>query len=207
MTASSLYTGIIAYDQANHAADDPLSVDVGLALANNALHFADQAGQVRIAWDTVTGSELQAAAATGTTYTDILPKLPPFPLRLRPDGSTYAIRMRLGGYSTDGTSVTIRAVLGNVGSSRARINDVFGNVADFTTTSTSNAWRDESGGSGWTVLEFPAAEVRTVSREIVTRSNTREMASIALFELQVFVATAGATKARLSGLYAAEYWS
>lgn len=207
MTASSLYTGIIRFNELYHRRDRPVSVDAGLMLANNALHFADQAGQVRIAWDIGTGDELQAAAATGTTYTDILPKLPPFPIRLRPNGSTYAIRMRLGGYSTDGTSVTFRAVLGNVGTGRARLNDVEGNVADFTTTSTSNAWRDVNGGSGWTVLEYPASEVATVARQVITRSGDREMTSIALFELQVFVATVGATKARLSGLYAAEYWS
>lgn len=67
------------------------------AIVNNYNHYADLHGQVRAHWSARSGGPGKAPylEASSTSWTNVL-TVGPFPLAMRPDGSSYRVRIRVG---------------------------------------------------------------------------------------------------------------
>lgn len=113
--STSIHEGIVAVATTKFAgSNDPVGSAITRdVILNNLCHYADEYGQVRVTW-----SGQSVAGEFAVDYLEIDPELTtqivtfgPFPITLREDGSSYKMRVRIGGASSAGHSVTFYAAL------------------------------------------------------------------------------------------------
>ena len=231
MSTSPLgYRVVIGWDA--FSAQRPLSAfDTRNVVLNNLCHYADSYGQTLVNWSAT------AAALTGgygylypgspadlTGYLPSLIGMWKVPLRIRADGSSYKVRIRIGGASdTAGESVRFFAALALPGYGIGRVlydgtvlagmpalhgDAIFGTVA---TTSTTPAWLTgvSQGNNGWsTMIQLPADLVSSHLRMHGTFDETSAPESVLYTDtiLVVFsLATHDGIGGRLYAVHACEW--
>lgn len=220
--STSLFDGFLRYEQGEYdSTGDPIDTYYALALANNALHAADQWGQVLVAWggNASPGSGGAASVSTGSlsglrvaTYHHIV-TCGPFDLRLNTDGIPYSVRVQLGGARSGGSgNVTFAVVLSPRSLVEADLAAAWDgsagtNVATATTSSTTAAYLSLS--TDILTLDAPhTAEGMTATPTIDNLSDADAVAvSWGEFVISVWGGdTAGATSIpTVHAVYAAEY--
>lgn len=181
-------------------------------LVNNANHIADSAGQVLINWSMTTAStymtpDLSAGSlAAADTYYRFSP-FGPFPLLVKGDGSSYQLRIRLAGYSAAAGTVTFRVVVSALAEAlAARETSTATNAATFSTTATTNGWRDAATDN--LVSLTPDDLFRTMTTLSTLDAVAGAAVSVRVPLAYVTVYGKGSVTAavpRLTGLYLAEY--
>lgn len=216
--STSAFQGRIQFDEADHSDDSPLSDDVGRVLANNLLHFADGAGQVRAAWAAPTPSLAPSGVVdylTVKTLGDTDDQGVPWVIWVggvfvpvcHNDGRPYPMRVGLSGYSPSGASVTFSlvyaAAVPSVHAALAGQTDAL--VSLYTTTSTTDGVITGSK----TLISPTRDDALAGVDELATVDaigGDHEGIAVPLMMLSVWASTADYTNLpRLTGLYAAEY--
>ena len=202
--STSIWRQHVAFAPASIAAEEPFDTLLALTLANNALHLADSAGQVRVAYHGRTGEALTGATPTSTTLFEHVARFGPLPLMLRSDGMPYPMRVILAGRSGQaGATSTFRAVLSAAHAVRAELSAVGANVGVFTTTSVTTAWLTPALLT-LTVEQTSDAQQVLLARDAVGGVQTTVSAIMCVLDVWVRTSTTASTPS-LTGVYAAEY--
>lgn len=138
------YGGFVPFESGEFFSDAPISTDAGRKLVQNVRYFIDHAGQVRVNWIAPDGEYLpiRRTSPTANKFYPIFSVR--VPMRVHPEsGSTYKLRVRLGGYCDKAGTAYFRMAVG--GTDRDRNIDAptvaGGNhVVDYSTTSTTPTW-------------------------------------------------------------------
>lgn len=198
---------------ANAALDAGFARDV---VHNNLAHFADQSAQVHICW-AATGPGINAATTYFVASESTYLSFGPFPLRLRQDGRSYKLRIRIAGATTGGDySVRFFAVIAPAGEAQQHL------VAADSVYQTGVA----AGGAAWltgasigpnaypTMIEIPAS---LTSQWVATTSTLDNVGGDPVGVEQCLVSLnirasltwlgggSSIPQARLHGVYLAEY--
>ncbi len=209
--STSIFEGRLAFDTAEHDADDPMSTHFALTLANNALHYADQMSQVRVAWRALTGQKLifkTSGALVDTFYR--IAAFGPFPWTLQSDGTPYVGRVRLAGFSSDNANtITLRAVLSTPERSRQNSSAYIGdttNTMDATSASSTSLWLVGADTKLEPTKEHAGEAIRRVQVITAPGGTTVETVEWCLMTLSIWGSTANlASTPSLTGAYLAEY--
>lgn len=218
---NSVFKGYVRYSAGQLTENSPLGAGPARDhLSNNANHVADEAGQTLVNWGaggtgaadagspgyltpTLTGGNLAAA----NTYYRI-EAWGPMPLLMAADGSSYALRGWLRGYLSAAGTATYRVTVCEASRS-AEVRDDAGaaNAFTFSTTGTSDAWRDATGDH---ICQLDGDEmafaVRGLSALADIGSDHRVSVVVPMVMITVYAkSTAAASVPRLTGLYLAEY--
>lgn len=155
MTRRAAYDGIVRYSLSDNASDEAIDAQQSRTLINNASHYAEEDGQVLIAYPGHTYGSYSASFTT-SSITNVV-SFGPFHLRLKPNRSTYKIRVRMYGlYGTNTCKVWVvvapRALAPLYAVSGA-VNGVYGNPT------ASAAWIDtyDTNGTASTIIEYARA--------------------------------------------------
>ena len=185
-------------------------------MLNNLCHYADVFVQVRAAFNTSprVGKGYIDSTTPSVVNTPFFIWSTSFPIFLRSDGSSYKLRIRIAGASSDGVNaVRFRAVIGPATTiSRIVTTATDAQFLTATTTSSTAAWLTGSsqGTDAYTtMIEMTADEV---ANAIVTTSTPVDIAgggrsvAQAVVTLAVYGQTANvAATPRLHGVYACEW--
>jgi len=218
--STSAHAGRLAAPGSQFAADEPFRTRFGRQVVNNALHYADEQAQVRVAWCTMSGQFLSTETIVSGNVNTQLPIaiFGPFPVSIRADDTPYIFRARIHGSASAANSVSFRAALAPIvgpldptlglAYARAQINAAGSNVLTATTSSTTPAWLT-AGGSATTrdaddVIVDGFETLATVS---AAGGTARPLSvDVAMMAVHVWASSStAATQPRLSGLYFAEY--
>jgi hypothetical protein len=209
--SSSIFEGRLQFATAEHDADDPLSAHYAQALANNALHYADEMSQVRVAWRALSGQKLifKASGAVVNTFYRIA-AFGPFPWTLKSDGTPYVARVRLAGFSSDNTNtITLRAVLSTPDRSRQNSSAYIGDTAntmDATSASSTSAWLVGASTKMEPTKEHAGESIRRMHVITATGGTKVETVEVCMMTLSIWGSTANlAATPSLTGAYLAEY--
>lgn len=201
----------IAMDLAtNLVADAQLDAATARFALSNSNFLCDEFAQVRVAVTDKTGLSPTTWAATGTLSPIITYA---FPINVKPDGSAYTFRVRIGGYVTGGATATLRAVIGpwNAGTGSRY---VFGGYGDreFVTAALggSDAWltgTSQGPGAYTTRILLPAALVQYVpTSTTATLGGASEAVDVPMAQLSIYGTTSSLAHVPiLTGVYLAEY--
>ncbi len=190
-------------------------------VVNNLLHYADIFAQVRAAMaltkSTYSGGQ-GSISGYGSPDADVwypILDVGPFPIPLRADGSSYRLRIRIGGASSTGHAVKFLACLAPSATAALGLaNDI---ADDFqfetvTTSSTTHAWLTGAsrGSEAWeTQIVVPAIYAAAWTQTTDTLDDLGgDAVSVdqCLVHLVILGSTANAASVpQLSGLYAAEW--
>lgn len=204
MTANSIYGSYIRVPTSAFNDGDPVDVaNVRDGLVNNAIHLADECAQVRVNAVFATGS--YAKSGDFSTGTHIVSQFGPFPITLRPDGTSYRLRTRFLVRSANGVSVTFHVVLAPPSLAIDGFAREGTNYAKFSVTSTTETWTAPAAllymDTGVVNASFsPPISTPTAIGEATTTSVVAAQAILTVYATQ-----ASAANARLSGAYAAEF--
>lgn len=211
--SSSIYDGLIRFDTSRFGNERPVDTRHAQNLINNALHLADQAGQVRVAWACRGGdyATLDVSSFSANVWYRIV-ALGPFPIMLREDGSAYPWRVRLAGYSSVNLDTsTFRAVLGapSTLAGTARDGTVAANVLEVSTTSSTDAWLTPATDN---VITLDASGVTAATESISTVTaaggSTAVTVQAATVHLEVWAKTSTInSEPRVTAIYGAEYYT
>ena len=119
--SSSTYRGIIRRSATFVADGRPVDTILHHDAVESALHIYDEGAQVRVNFSTRDVSRfltMASPAATGVFY-PIGQPFGPYPLRVKPDGSAFKLRVRVEGAASAANSVTFKVVVGMWGNSSA----------------------------------------------------------------------------------------
>lgn len=204
MTINSLFNGIIRTPVAMFGENYPVdTAHVRDGIVNNAVHTADMSGQVRINF-VYPEADRQAMGVPDADGAQRLISFGPFPLSIRPDGSSYRLRLRALCNSNDGSSVSFRAVLAPYASSIPGASSSIENEASITTTSTTESWRDFN-----QLIYMPRAQVAaafgTLQSPTTVGGSSYTSVQACLASVTIFVNQTVDVAAELAGLYAAEF--
>lgn len=213
--ATSLYKAFIRTDAATlSAAQHGAAADIARDLhVSNALHLADEMGQVRVAYKMIGSSDyltpVTPIAATATFYRIV--QFPAWPALLVSSARAYRLRVRLAGYrsAANGTGITFRAVLS--APDRIEVNRVMreagAGTLDFTTTATADADIDGTGGNLVAALDETGLAVALRERSVLLAlAGSRGTVGVCMLSLTIFASTTNTSDVpRLTGVYAAEY--
>ena len=208
MTIRSTFNGIIRVPTSFYGDSDPVdTANVRDGIVNNAIHTAEESGQVLV--NTILPDGVTVTSGEPTSSYHKVVTFGPFPLSLRADGSTFRIRTRVLGYSDDNTAtVVFLVVLAPFLSGVGAIGANAGGVASGSTSSTTEAWIDMTNDYG-DLLYMDAARVLSSQYPLTTPTSvggsyyTQTPAILAC--LHVYSVQASASNAVVGGVYAAEY--
>jgi hypothetical protein len=172
-------------------------------ILNNSSHLCDEATQVRVNYAAKDGTYLETVGETGR---QLLMRFGPFPLRMRPDGSSAKMRVRLNGSLAAAGTEDVLFVLGGADAWRTGV-EGDENVATFELGSTTPGWVDAHTDN---IISVPAAETPALLTNIVSYGAVSGADPVAVpiylaFLHVVAVDQQSANQIRISGVYAAEY--
>ena len=179
-------------------------------VANNLLHTADQAGQVRINWSSETSAYYNVDNAPLDTSASVvrIAALGYFPLSIRHDGLSYYVRTRIGLASTDASTIAARLVMQSWNHQTEDANNgailftPLTNVADVQFSSTTPAWLDCG------VLYLTARQVDAATSVMSVANTTLDVASYSTQIVRVYATLwadpADAPNIEVHGCYMAE---
>jgi len=213
VTAHSEYGYYTRFNAADYVAqEEPFDTGLARDMVNDVRHLFDVHGQVCVEWVTRTSSQYLEPATASTSAFQYIASFGPFPLRLREDGTPYALRVRLAGKSSQGNSVTFRAV---VGAAEVLAGDVAASSSGLegSTTSMASTWITTTnvvGGASSTLIALSVSSVPEMVRgeSVAADTASSEFHEIrwALAHLQVWGKTSNVlSMPRLTGVYVAEY--
>lgn len=132
-----------AYPVGNSPADAALMRD---AFSENVCHLADEMTQPRVQWSALTGQYISSGDAVNTLSK--IASWGPFPVTMRPDGSTSWLVVRVNALVTSGTH-TLYAVMGNGSRSAwsSSLTALGPERQNYSVSNTSAAWLTPSVGS------------------------------------------------------------
>jgi len=184
--------------------NQPMRMSRSNYLVNNINHINDQRSQVVVNWsdNDATGRGLSCAfsAVDGGSPTGLIMRVT-YQARLDPNGVPYPLRVFVSGYSTDGTSCSIRVKVSG---------STTGSATSATFTGISPDWRALGGGAIKYKMFTFSAPVTTSLVQVPSTigSSAPSQAVIAPIEIKVedpSFPRLSAAKLVISGLYAAEY--
>jgi hypothetical protein len=172
-------------------------------ILNNSSHLCDEATQVRVNYAAKDGTYLETVGETGR---QLLMTFGPFPLRMRPDGSSVKMRVRLNGSLAAAGTEDILFILGDAESWHSGV-EGDENVATFELGSTTPSWVDAHVDN---IISVPAGETPSLLTNIVSYGAVSGADPVAVpiymaFLHVVAVNQQSANQIRVSGVYAAEY--
>lgn len=185
--------------------DAALARDV---LFNNPMHIADECGQVRIAWTAGTStSYLEAGTPPSTSAWNKVTGFGPFPLTISADGESYALRVRMSGYNSKAsTTIEWRAVLCTPTQSRRDLELNGDNVANFTTTTTTDGAVDAATDNVILMSRAQVTEAIASFDTLAALGGGPATIDWCWVMLDIYAKTNDVTSLpRLTGVYAAEY--
>jgi len=186
---------MVRLDTNQHEENDPCDTLGKRILTSNLMHQVNSHGQVLVNWAVADADGIQRSGTSTGGYE--LFKTIKIPLRLRPDGAPYRLRVRLRGYRTTAGNVTFHVNpngLWTVGGET------------YVTTATAGAWLTPT-GDGMIELRPEHADD---FEEAIASPQSLGGASIAFPEamcsINVRASIGGVGVARLTGLHISE-WS
>lgn len=218
---NSAQGGIIYFASSEYGTDFPHDAFHARTCMNNAIHLADQCGQVRVNFTSAEniGGITNTSESTATTLWHIIARFGPFRITVDTDGVPYPLRIRVGGYSSSAaTQVKMRVVVAPRGMAREYVNATgagaatLSNVAQVSTTSATPAWLTTTiAGSSGTLLTFSRAQADAAF--VPSRPTVDAIGGNAIqvkdyeWEATVFGQNTGGSEVEpiLSALYLAEY--
>lgn len=203
----------------------PVDALVADAIVNDLHHYADESAQVLAAWSaTLTAADASAAGylsiTTPVATTSIVPIISwPVQLRLKPDGSSYLVRVRVGGCSANAAATAVfyvalsaytQDLVDGVAAAVATPGDHLFKTSG--TTSTSAAWLagTSQGSNAWTTLiQASKSQVQrwtTTGATVTDLGGTNVAYTYVNAMLTVLAQTSNTSYLpKLHGFYAAEY--
>lgn len=206
---TSLLKAYIRHATGDFGDGDPC--DAALArdvLVNNAMHIADENAQVRVAWKAGTQtSYLEVGTPPTTSAWSKVTGWGPFPISVTAAGSSYQMRVRMRGYiSKASTTIDFRLVLSSPEFSRRDLELNGGNVANFQSTSTTDAAMAASGDN---IISMSVAQVTEAMESFATVlavGGAPTSIDWCWATLDLYARTSDVTSLpRVTGVYAAEY--
>lgn len=205
--STSLWGGRILYDGTKYDNNEAFDTAFARVLVNNALHLADEAAQVRIAYPpTQNGYGVGGTAVDSTSATRerLAATFGPFPVHIRDDGSPYKFRVSMRArVKTAATAVTFKTVIHPPG---VYLSDTTGdNVVSATCNSTTSSWLTNTTDNLAVLGPFDSlAGYRRIGS--VDPSGNAISVGWTLLQASVFViATTGTPGVELTGFYVSEY--
>jgi len=206
-------SALVRMEEAQHLAEDPVDTLRARVIANNLDHLADQSAQVLVNWAVADGAGIQRATQAAGAVASALWQSPAFPLRFRPDGQSYRIRLRLRGRAlTNGVAFWVALEGAGPGATHStqwvRESRAAGTFAApveaFETVSSTGAWLAPE-NDGW-VYRLDSRDSRVVvdSLDELSGLAVAHETSMARISVYAYRLTSSPT-AELTGLYAAEY--
>lgn len=209
--STSIFEGYIRGDLSNQiASQEPVDTAVVRdQIVNNLLHLADESSQVLVAYYVATADEQNETLAAANTWYPLM-RWGPFPCRTKGTGDLYPLRVRVGGYSSAGHSVTFGLVWApSKYSAEAELAHAGTNVFTLSTTDTTENWLGPSAGTA--CLTMPEDRAYDCIRSINTIdavSGKSVSIDVAFTYVDLWVKTANvSSQPVLTGLYAAEYYA
>jgi hypothetical protein len=205
--SSSLHGGRILFNPDLYQDDEAFDTAFARVLVNNALHFADEAAQVRVNWPpTATGRGIAVDIVTNGVPVHIARFQ--FPIHVREDGSGYDLRIRLHARITQASdTITYTARISAPGVDYDTTFDAGITSETFDTVSTTGAWLTPDGDN---IIKVPPYIIDAATRSVSTLDAVGGNPVGVLWpvvELNVFgQRDSGSTsEPELTGLYVAEY--
>lgn len=182
---------LVRLDEPDHVADDPMDTLAKRVIASNLDHIAASHGQVLVNWAAADGSGISRASVAGGCT---LWKSARLPVRLRPDGAAYPLRVRLRGR---------RTTAGTVAKFQVR---AAGGSAWFHTTSTTGAWLTAEASPLDDLIDTDATQV-VVANLVGPQSLSGAPIAYpeAVTEIVVHCSVATGSTVELTGLHVSEY--
>ena len=227
MTSFSEYAGLVSFDPATIATQQP--VDVATArdnVVNNAAHLVQSSTQQRASWISVNGrSDNTAGGGTyGVSYLTALVGFDalapmvchgPFPLTIGPNGDAAKLVLRIGASVANGTA-TIRAAVSAYRGRMPLVSYMSGpgappatggaNVAEVTTASTTPVWLTPS-PTYIQITEQP--EIAYATRDVSTPTlagGAASSAKVVMATLELWASNSDpSVPVVIHGVYAREY--
>ncbi len=211
--STSVHDGRIRFQSSQIGADEPFDASQAQILANNILHHADGAGQVRIAWCGVAANDVIAQNATGAGVGADewfrVAQFGPFPMFLKASGRPYKARcyayIENNKVASPGPGSTIRIVwMSSFGDGKFYAEENGDNVQNATHDSTTGAWVGTK-----TELVFPdedvSASLRTVNANMSISADPGGVA-VPMGYVEVWGQSSDTAQlVEVGGLYLAEY--
>ena len=117
MSGFSTYAARVRHPATFTVADAPIDTVLARDHAiNNVNHYADIMGQVRANWNARPGAYIESDNSNSKTWRTMW-HCPTFPIALRPDGSSYRVRVRIAGAGESAAEVRFAVSLGSAHSS------------------------------------------------------------------------------------------
>ena len=204
--ATSIHEGVIRYEIAQLDTDEPVDTAHARILINNALHFADEAGQVLVAFPPISGRSMESVPNVVSTWTRIT-AFGPFALRVQSDGTPYPVVVQLAGVTSGAGPVTFRVALtpDDDDDERAEILAAGDNTSDASTSSTTLAWLT-MGTSPITLTPAKASAMTQTLSTIDAVGGDPVSVRVCLCRVAVWGQYTGSkSQPILHGLYAREY--
>jgi len=204
--STSEYEAFIRRDVVNQVTGNrPMDAGFARVVVNNALHLADECGQVLVNSVGRTSKGLSGQTTTSTAWARIA-SFGPFPVRVRPDGQPYKYRIRVAANNGGGVfSTRIRVGVGAQDTLRAQISATTPppNVAEWTVATSSTFWLVPH-----QLVEIPASTVPGLIYAFPTRDTSGDARAVQLPRVFVEVWTINDTtpggNATVVGLNVAE---
>lgn len=182
---------LVRLDEPDHSDDDPVDTLAKRIIASNLDHLANSHGQALVNWTAADGSGIQRTSEAGGCT---LWQSDRIPVRLRPDGRAYPLRIRLRGRRTTAGAEAIFQV-------RAA-----GGTAWFRTTSTTSGWLTADASPADALID-PGADQVTVQNLVSKQSLGGVPIAFpeAVTTIIVHCAVATGSTVELTGLHVSEY--
>lgn len=200
--AANAYKAYVPFDSGSVDQDDPTGVDAASVLAENALFFAESAGQVRIKIVDADLASAQSQILSATWYEVYESQID---VTLRPQGGAFRFRVRLAGRVSAAATGTFRLAIGIPALIHEQLTatTLGDNCAEFTTSSTTAAWLSQD------LLIVDPAEVASavhMQETVLTAGGVVTAAPVTRLVVRVISkTTASATTGNLNGLIVEEY--
>jgi len=205
---TSLWTGTVRFDDADHDNEEALGVVLARCTMNNLNHLADSCGQVLIASPPAANGD-GVLRQSDTLEPTLVAEYGPFPLRIKPDASSYVVRVRLRARLGTAGTVPVFVVLhtSRMSAPSQVVDTTQSHVEEFSLTSTTSAWLTPIGAN--TLQLGPSwLESGNVDRATLSQLSSGAPQAVKTAEATISVIASESVAKRdveITGFYAAEF--
>lgn len=209
--STSLFEGLVRSQESTWSDYDPVDAAWSRSIMSNVMHSADSCAQPLVNWRVADARAVSRTLTQASTYY-VLWTSAALPIRLRGDGSSYRIRLRLrGARGTAGTVDFAVAVIGgrltaDAAYDAATVGAPLASTAS--TSSATHAWLTLSSAT----INLASAGVTTTEIERSTPAEIGGAATVVRYDAAKIVVLAkreagssSSTSAELTGIHACEY--
>lgn len=211
--STSLFEGLVRYQDSAWGDYAPADAAQSRAVLSNVMHSADSCGQVLANWRTTDVNAVARVLTQASTWYAVWTSAA-LPIRVRGDGTSYRLRVRLRAAAGVAGTVDFAVVmfggtraLGIAGYEALDVGAPYSETAS--SSSTSHAWLT-LGGDGLVHLPTTSIDTTEVSRTTLAEIGGAavgvryDVAKVAIFAKRE-AGSGATTSALVSGLHAAEY--